>query len=192
MSRENGNANWIKRGRQRSAVFQVLRKPLTTSEICQAANAINPHIQLRDVWFIMEQFKDRGLAVCLNPKHVTGKLYGLTDKGRRVALKCYGLLVPRIPTDIDWRRYAKVARAKVRRLVLQELASLSAKISVSATAVKRSLKDKHPIGLNPTIRALKELCALGAAKAVTSEKSPDHQHYRLTPFGRKLVTQLSR
>jgi DNA-binding HxlR family transcriptional regulator len=46
--------------------------------------------------------------------------------------------------------------------------------------------------LNPTIRALKELCALGAAKAQPSETLPDHRTYRLTPFGQRLVAQLSR
>jgi hypothetical protein len=180
---------WIQRGSQRSAVAKVLRKPMTTSEICTAAHQENPRIQLRDVWHIIREMKQRHLVQCLNPHHVTGKLYVLTPLGARIVRYAFGVRIPSETQNLNWRKYAQIVRAKTRRLVLLELASLAA--PAGATAVKRSLKDKHPIGLNPTIRALKELCALGAAKAVPSETMPDHRNYRLTPFGQRLVAQLS-
>ena len=164
MSRENGNAEWIKRGRQRSAVAQVLRKPMTATEICTAARSLSPRIQLRDIWLILQEMRERGLGICLNPRHVTGKLYALTGRGRRVLKQAFGIEVPRMPHGTDWRKYARVARAKVRRLVLLEVARLTVSKPVTATEVKRALRDKHPLGLNPTIRALKELERMGLIK----------------------------
>ena len=75
----------MKRGRQKRAVVQVLRKPMTATEIVSAAYAINPHLQLRDLWFLMPQLQQRSLVTCLTPYEPTGKLYCLTDFGRYVA-----------------------------------------------------------------------------------------------------------
>lgn len=61
MSRSKDYTEWLKRGRQRSAAVRVLRKPMTASEICRVAQPINPHLQLRDVWFIMGQLKARAV-----------------------------------------------------------------------------------------------------------------------------------
>lgn len=183
---------WIQRGSQRSAIAKVLRKPMTTSEICTAAHQENPQIQLRDVWHIIQDLKQRQLAQCLNPRHVTGKLYVLTPLGTQVVRHAFGVRFTSGTRNLNWRKYAQIVRAKTRRLVLLELASRTTTTPISATAVKRRLKDKHPIGLNPTIRALKELCALGAAKAVPSETLPEVRNYRLTPFGHRLVAQLAR
>lgn len=191
MSRENGNARWIKRGRQRAAVFQVLRKPMTTSEICRAAQAFNPHIQLRDVWFIMGQFKARGLAVCLNPKHATGKVYALTERGRGLAEHAFGTRAFEPTPQIDWRRYAKVARAKSRRLVLMELAALNTGGGITATMVRKSLRERHPLGLNPTIRALKELERAGLASSHTLDAKDRRRRYTITKPGAAIARQLS-
>ena len=124
MSLDKDDVRWLMRGRQRAAVVRVLRKPMTASEICRAAHPINPHIQLRDLWFLMDELKKRRLVVCLNPRHTTGKLYALTDRGRETALCAFGLRFPPIPNGVNWRKYAQVARARARKLVLLELACL--------------------------------------------------------------------
>jgi hypothetical protein len=192
MNKTETLTRWIQRGSQRSAIARALRKPMTTSEICAAARQDNPRIQLRDVWHVMQEMKQRHLVQCPNPRHVTGKLYVLTPLGARIVRQAFAVRIDSDTQSLNWRKYARIARAKTRRLVLIELAHRSARGPVSATTVRKSLRDEHPIGLNPTIRALKELCALGAAKAQPSETLPDHRTYRLTPFGQRLVAQLSR
>lgn len=192
MSRSKDYTEWLKRGRQRSVVVRVLRKPMTASEICRAAQPINRHLQLRDVWFIMGQLKARGLAVCLNPKHVTGKLYALTEAGRRSREEACGLVSVPLARDVDWRRYAQVARAQVRRLVLLELAAATTAGGVTASALRRNLRDRHPIGLNPTIRALKELEQAGLADSHSLEGGDRRRRYALTDSGAAIARQLLR
>ena len=116
---------WIQRGSQRSAIAKVLRKPMTTSEICTAAHQENPKIQLRDIWHVIRDFQQRKLVQCLNPRHVTGKLYVLTPLGTRVVRNAFGIRSVTGSKDLNWRKYAQIARAKTRRLVLLELTSLS-------------------------------------------------------------------
>ena len=147
------DTKWLKRGRQRGAVVHVLRKPMTASEICRAAHPINPHLQLRDVWFIMGRLEERGLVKCLNPRHATGKVYALTSKGRKVAEQAFGTPVARPVRGVDWRRYAKVVRAKVREAVLLQVACLPPRTLATATVIRETLREQRPIGLNPTMRA---------------------------------------
>jgi len=108
----------LQRGRQRAAVARVLRKPMTGTEICSAARVFNSHIQLRDVWHLLRQMKRRGLVQCYNPRLVTGRLYLLTPKGRVAVKEAFSISIPQPPANIDWRKYSRVVRAKVRRLTL--------------------------------------------------------------------------
>jgi hypothetical protein len=106
MSHAKDDAGWLQRGKQRAAIARVLRKPMTATEICAAARKYTPQIQLRDVWFLMRQFEKRNLAGCLNPQQVTGKLYILTEIGRKVAHKVFGISISNPPENIDWRKYS--------------------------------------------------------------------------------------
>ena len=189
MSRKNDEA-WLIRGRQRSAIARVLRKPMTASDMCRATQPLNPHIQLRDVWFIMSQFKARALAHCLNPNHTTGKVYALTERGRRLALRTFGTMAVEPAPGIDWRRYAKVVRAKTRTAVLLQLAALNARGGITATMLRKGLRERHPIGLNPTIRALKELEQAGLATSRTLGDKDRRRRYTITKSGAAIARQL--
>lgn len=191
MSLKEDDDRWLKRGRQRAAVVQVLRKPMTPSEICSAARQINPRIQLRDIWFIARQFKKRGLVRCLNPSHTTGKLYALTDRGHEAVQRAFGLEVGPVPTGVNWSKYAQVVRAKTRKSVLLELLRLERSGSVPATAtmIRKSLLDRHPMGLNPTIRALKDLERLGLVRNMPFCKRDRRMGYRLTKGGMRIAQE---
>jgi hypothetical protein len=95
---------------------------MTASEICRAAHPVSPHLQLRDVWFIMSQLRERGLAVCLNPRHTTGKLYALTARGRKLAEQAFGRIGSRSWSMLgDYHAPAgsgREMRRKTRRVVL--------------------------------------------------------------------------
>src|ERR1043166_10065026 len=93
---------WIMRGRQKQSVAKTLRKPMTATQICEACQGMNPKIQLRDVWFILRQFRQHKLAECLTPNAVTGKLYFLTEFGREVVGKGFGLTFDPSVEDLDW------------------------------------------------------------------------------------------
>jgi hypothetical protein len=127
----------------------------------------------------------RRLVVCLNRRHVRGRLYTLADRGRRTVNRTFGLDVPRPPQRVDWRKYARVMRGQTRRLVLLELANVAASEASPATttAVRKRLGGVHPLGLKPTIRALRELEALGLAKSAPLSERGLRRVFTLTKAG---------
>jgi len=194
MSRERDDTKWLKRGRQRAAVAQVLRKPMTASEICLEARAINPRIQLRDIWYLLRQMQERQLVSCRNPKLVTGRLYELSAHGQEAVYAGFGILITPAPEFIDWRKYSLVARAKIRRVTLIGLGRLQemTELPQTATAIRKHLRFENPVALNPVMHALKDLVKLGLVRpdGVTDLRSC--RLYRLTPAGRRILDQLTR
>ena len=190
MSLANDYKRWLQRGRQRAAIARVLRKPMTATEICAAAGKFTPQIQLRDVWFLMRQFERRGLAVCLNPQQVTGKLYCLTEPGRLATRHAFDIGHPRPPERIDWRKYSWVIRAKIRRLVLCGLGQLEAKAPQTATEIRKHIRHDYPAGLNPVLRAVRELADKKLITCIGVTPVRACKLYRLTSSGRAIVKQL--
>ncbi len=194
MSLERNDVPWLKRGTQRAAVAQALRKPMTGTEICSAARAINPRIRLRDVWHLLRAMQEREIVSCINPRLVTGRLFALTERGRDEVHAAFGFVVAVSPADIDWRKYSWVVRAKIRRLALTALRHLQAKTNApqTATAIRKHLRTEHAVGLNPVIRALKDLLSLGLIQqdGVTDERAC--KLYRLTRMGHRILDQLHR
>ena len=194
METSNQEAGWLKRGRQRSAVAQAIYKPMTEMQILEKARLLAPRIQLRDVWFQLRQLGEKELTYCLTPQPVTGKLYFLTETGRTAVAEGYGKAVQPLPEDIDWNRYALIMRAKVRHLILEELARpcRQGMQEKTATEIRKRLLDAYPLCLNSVLRALKELTRLRLARLKTSEKSETRKLYVLTPMGRRLVREMQR
>src|SRR5262245_6313724 len=125
---------WLKLGRQRAAVAQALRKPMAGMEICAAAQVFNPRIQLRDVWHLLRQMHQRGLVHCMNPRLVSGRLFAFTERGRDEVHAAFGIVVSVPPSNLDWRKYSWVVRAKVRRLTLVGLSELETRTREAQTA----------------------------------------------------------
>src|SRR5262245_45887637 len=82
-------ALWLKRGRQRRAIAQALRFPMTSSHLWQQAREFAPRLRLRDVWFALRQLSERGLVFCLNPASGNGRVFFLTEFGRAVVQECF-------------------------------------------------------------------------------------------------------
>jgi len=194
MSLERNDVPWLRRGRQRAAVARVIRKPVTAKEICIAARALSPRIQLRDVWHLLKEMRERNLVTCHNPRLVTGRLYELTYRGGAAATAAFGVVIPPVPINIDWRKYSWVERAKLRRLTLSGLAELEARTggSQTATAIRKHLRSEHPVGLNPVVRAVKDLLGLGLVREAGRTRKRGSKLYRLTAAGERIVEQLKR
>ena len=127
-----------------------------------------------------------------NPRQVTGKLYVLTLRGRRVIHEAFGLQVPAEAKGLDWRKYARAVRAKARSAVLLEVGMAESSGPATATQIRKSLHVKRPFGLNPVIRALKELEGLGLVKSARMINGDTRTFYRLTRPGAAIVQQLKR
>jgi hypothetical protein len=190
----NHYTRWLKRGRQRAGVARVLRKPMTATEICTAARSFSPRIQLRDVWFLMQQLQERGLAVCLNPRLITGRLYVLTNKGRNAVRKAFENAVDEAPENVDWRKYAWVVRGQIRRLTLLALGQLINRTNEAqtATSIRKCVCGVHSVGLNPVLRALNDLAALGFVRRAGISEEGGCTLYWINPAGRRVLEQLKR
>src|SRR2546422_4526284 len=180
------------RGRQKRAILQVLRQPMTGKQICLEARRIDPHILLQDVWYVMHQFQNRGLCRCLTPGQVTGKLYCLTDFGRKIVAHAFKLKIPALPDDVPWKKYSLVVRAKTRRMLVMELGKFSSLNMGEATAarIRKRLNETYPIGLNPVMRSLRELAALGVVEWSGFTRNQQRKIYRLTREGERIRKQL--
>ena len=184
---------WLKRGRQRAAVLRVLRKPMPASEISRAAREFDPHIQLRDLWLILPQLKERGIVTCLTPRQGNGRLFVLTALARKLARHTFSLDVAPEPGDVDWHRYSWVVRARVRRATLLGLATLLERDGKARTAteVRKAIRGEFPVSLNPVLRSLKELLAKSLVR-VAGTTADHRRQYSLTPAGRRIADQLRR
>ena len=167
---------------------------MTGTEICTSARAISPRIQLRDVRFLLHQMQERDLVYCINPRLVTGRLHALTARGREGVHAAFGKPVSVPPSNIDWRKYSWVVRAKIRRLALSALGQLELKTDAAqtATTIRKHLRVKHAVGLNPVLRALKDLLKLRLIQQTARTSQHASKLYRLTPMGFRILAQLKR
>lgn len=194
MSLTNSNSNWLKCGKQRAALARVLRKPMTAVEICEAARTWAPRVQLRDIWYLMRQMAAKGLTVALNERSNNGRLYALTDAGRRAVAAAFGVSSAPPSESIDWRLYSWVVRARIRRRVLLGLAQMGARTPDGQTAsnIRKFIRNDSPVGLNPVIRAVRELADKELITCVGATRLRACKLYRLTPVGQAVVQQLQR
>jgi DNA-binding PadR family transcriptional regulator len=188
------DTGWLKHGRQRAAVAQVIRKPMTATEICAAARLINPHIQLRDIWYLLREMQNRNLVFCRNPRLVTGRLYELTGRGQKAVTSAFSISIAPPTQNIDWRKYSWVVRAKIRRLTLVGLEHLQEKNGApqTATNIRKHLRSEHGVALNPVLKALKDLVRLGLVREAGVTKERFCKLYAVTPGGQRIIQQLCR
>jgi hypothetical protein len=194
MSLKNNHSDWLKRGKQRAAVARVLRKPMTAVEICDAARQWAPRLQLRDVWFLMRQMADKGLALPLNERSNCGRLYALTDAGRRAVRMAFNVAIPPLSESIDWRLYSWVVRARIRKQVLLGMAQMEARSpdGHTATEIRKHLRSDYIVGLNPVLRAARELAKMNIITCIGTTKVRACKLFRLSAMGNRIVEQLTR
>lgn len=184
---ENADVEWLIRGCQKRAVARVLQRPMTATEILQAARPLSPHLTLRDIWFLMREFRHRNIAARLNPDEVTGKLFFLTDYGRELVYKAFDLDIPPPPADIDWRLFTHVIRATNRKAILLELAKPrhDAPPGRTAAQLRRALLENHAMSLGATIGALSDLRQLGLI-GLSKNRVKGRRAYILTSIGERV------
>jgi len=167
---------------------------MTASQIRQAAHVFAPRLQLRDVWLIMGELQQRNLAYCLNPEHATGKLFFFTSRGRDLVALAFALPISLPGEPVDWRRYALVARAKLRQHVLLEIARVDRRdpFGKSVSRVRENLRNHLPVGHDLVLRKVSELRQLGLIRPSIRFERALRKQYRLTWAGRLIANELRR
>ena len=76
------NVGYVTRSKYRKNVFLSLEKPIRPSQITKKLD-----LRLTHVVRALRELKQRGFVKCLNPKERIGRLYVLTDKGKKLIKK---------------------------------------------------------------------------------------------------------
>lgn len=170
------------RGKQRIAVYHALTQPATGRKILESARQTAPSMTYQDLRHILRGFQRDGIVVCLNPDCQTGRFYALSESQQR------GLQTER---EVDL--CAKVGRAKTRLAVLQEASKerFFESHPLTATQVKRYMRETYPLGLNHVSAALKFLEEHQLVEIAGYTNKRDLKIYRITNRGKTILNHLT-
>ena len=71
--------SWVMRGNQRRKILKALNKPRLPTELKNEAK-----MSITNVSKTLKSFEGKGIVKCLTPGNKTGKIYGLTEKGKKL------------------------------------------------------------------------------------------------------------
>jgi DNA-binding MarR family transcriptional regulator len=179
---------------QKKALLESLQKPMTGTELLAAMHAKKcKKTRLRDIWRLLKNMEARRLVYCLTPGEVTGRLYFFTEKGRKVVRQDFKIKVKPLPRLVNWKKYAQVVRAQVRKLVLVHVGTAPLGTSLEAktvSTIRKELLRTHPMGLGATIRAMRELEQLKLIRCAGITRKRSCALYVPTVAGRRIIEQL--
>lgn len=73
---------FVVRGKQRREIIKLMDRPKTPTELKEESK-----LSITNVSRVLIQFEKQGLAKCITPQHVIGRVYRLTKRGEEVRNK---------------------------------------------------------------------------------------------------------
>jgi len=182
MERKTTNGHIPIRGKQRTAVYNALGHPATGRQILESAKKVSPSMTYQDLRHILRDFEQKEIAVCLNPNCQTGRFYVLTVFAEKTPHASYKMELS-----------AKVGRAKTRLAVLQEVAKerIFETHPLTATQIKKNMRESYSLGLNHVLTALKFLESHSLVDVAGYTAKRELKIYRITDLGKDILNQLS-
>lgn len=176
-----GNRESPVRGKQRTAVYNALETPISGRQILKKVRSTVPSMTYQDLRHILRNFQKHGIAVCLNPLNRTGRYYVLAS----------ALTETMIPHD-QLQLCSLVGRAKTRFTLLKEIARQQphSDAPLTASEIKRQLRDRSPLSLNHVLSALKFLTEHQLVEIVGQTNQRNMKIYRITDLGKTILTHL--
>ncbi len=182
-SNENlgGNIESPVRGKQRTAVYNALEMPISGRQILEKVRLTAPSMTYQDLRHILRNFEKHGIAVCLNPLNRTGRYY----------VRASALTETLIPHD-QLQLCALVGRAKTRLTLLKEIARQQphSDTPLTASEIKRQLRDRSPLSLNHVLSALKFLTEHHLVEIVGQTNQRNMKIYGITNLGITILSHL--
>lgn len=74
--------SFIMRSKQRKMIIAVVDRPMTVTEIKKKVG-----LSLSETSRVLRGFKAEGLARCVNPEDALGRIYQLTERGKKIKEK---------------------------------------------------------------------------------------------------------
>lgn len=165
------------RGKQRIAVYNALKHPRTGKQILEIVREFAPSMTYQDLRHILRDFQQQGIAICMNPQCQTGRFYALPTAQEQDSST----------EQID--ASASVARGKIRFAILTELGRerIGESKPMTATNIKKALRETYPMGLNHVIEGLLHLRKIKLIEVIDYTDKRDLKIYQITPFGREVL-----
>jgi hypothetical protein len=70
---------YVLRGKQRRQVITMMEKPMSVTQL-----KVKAGLSLSETSRVLRGFAKQRLAACITPEHLTGRIYALTAKGKRI------------------------------------------------------------------------------------------------------------
>jgi DNA-binding PadR family transcriptional regulator len=165
------------RGKQRIAVYNALKHPRTGKQILEIVRESAPSITYQDLRHILRDFQKQGIVTCLNPECQTGRFYA------RPTTKEQDSSTEKVDAS------SSVARGKIRFAILTELGRerIGESKPMTATNIKKALRETYPMGLNHVIEGLLHLLKIKLVEVIDYTVKRDLKIYQITPFGRAVL-----
>lgn len=182
---------WISQRDSRKRIFETLRVPITASQV-----SMMTRLPLGTCSHTLNKLVSRDLCRCLNPTARMGRVFDLTEKGK----KCYqryhkhlrqpnpGLTVPEGIPEMDWDEYGWIC-FRHKSAVIRTLT-----IPMQPSEIKRKITQRRPqarISANNVRDVIYALLKRDIVEKISHPKRA-HAQYQVTPKGRvyqKLLQQ---
>ena len=160
----------------------MLKQPVTGKRILEAARQVAPSMSYQDLRHILRNFQEEGIITCLNPECQTGRFY--------VRVNYVGTISQ---TSNEMELCAKVGRAKTRLAVLKEVAKdrFFESHPLTATQIKKYMRETYPLGLNHVSAALKFLEKHQLVEISGYTNKRDLKIFRITNRGKTILTHMT-
>jgi DNA-binding HxlR family transcriptional regulator len=172
---------WIQKEESRKQILTMIGVPLTAKQISKKTG-----IPAEICSYIVGNFVNRGILICLNPEAQNSRVFGLSEFG----IQCQQHCIPDGPEyrsiDIDWSIYGWICynhRSTVLRMLTDPM---------QPSEIRRKIKKKLPqakISANNTRDVIRLFLEKGIVQKVSVRKKA-HPQYELTEFGTKLQSLL--
>lgn len=185
---------WLGWGSQKQAILQVIVRPMTPTEILHEARQINPRISFGDSSAIIRELEKREILKCLAPEQITGRIYFLTNYGRRLVWKIFKLKIDAEEPDFDWYKYSRVLAGKTRKNLLVELYNNRGFYDdgMNLAVIRRRIGKIYPVTLSQAFCTVQDLLKDGLVEVASFTKKRNSKLYKLTSEGIKICEYLLR
>lgn len=188
------DSRWLGWGRQKQAILQVIIRPMTPTEILREARQINPRISFGDTSAIICELEKREILKCLTPEQLTGRIYCLTNYGRRLVWKIFKLKLDAEGQDVDWYKYSRVLAGKTRKYLLCEIYNNRGFYDdgMNLAVIRRRIGKNYPVTLSQAFCTMQDLLKDRLVEVAGFTKKRSSKLYKLTSEGIKICEYLLR
>jgi predicted transcriptional regulator len=188
------DSRWLGWGSQKQAILQVIVRPMTPTEILHEARKINLRISFGDASTIIRELEKREILKCLTPEQLTGRIYCLTNYGRRLVWKIFKMKIDAEESDFDWYKYSRVRAGKTRKYLLCEIYNNRSFYDdgMNLAVIRRRIGKIYPVTLSQAFCTMQDLLKDGLVEVAGFTKKRSSKLYKLTSEGIEICEYLSR